>query len=375
MPEQRTYLYVGCCTRPTPYYPTHNGQGIAAFTFDEATGAIAHIGITDGIDNPTYLGIDARHGALHANSEVFGWNEGTVSAYAIDPATGQLSYINKQPSLGSITAHNSPDRSGNFLLVANYSLAPEGERPNKAVAILPIRPDGGLLPAVSDAVHSGTGPVPDRQERPHPHSVLATPDNRHIVVADLGLDLLVVYRFNSQTGAISRSGAASLAPGAGPRHFVFHPHGRFVYVANELDSTVTSFAFEPDQPKFTMVATASTVPDGAATSNHCSEIRISADGAFLYVANRGHDSIAIFALDAEGGLDLLKTVPSGGQIPRNFAIDPSGNFLVVANQNSDRVTVFAVDRESGDLTPTGIEIETGTPTSIAFYRAANEKPA
>ncbi|MDQ0393916.1 lactonase family protein [Labrys monachus] len=375
MPAQRTYLYVGCCTRPTPYYPTHNGKGIAAFTFDEASGAIGPIGITDGIDNPTYLGVDTRHRALHANSEVFGWNEGTVSAYAIDPATGKLSYINKQPSLGSITAYNSLDRSGNFLLVANYSLAPEGELPNKAVAILPVRPDGGLMSSVSDAVHSGTGPVPDRQERSHPHSVLATPDNRYVVVADLGLDLLVAYRFNSQTGAISRSGAASLAPGAGPRHFVFHPRGRFVYVANELDSTVTSFSYEPDQAKFTTIATASTMPEGAATVNHCSEIRISADGAFLYVANRGHDSIAIFALDGDGGLELTKTVPSGGEIPRNFAIDPSGNFLVVANQNSDRVTVFAVDRETGDLTPTGIEVETGTPTSIAFYRTEIEKPA
>ena len=138
---------------------------------------------------------------------------------------------------------------------------------------------------------------------------------------------------------------------------------------------MTSFSYEPDQAKFTTIATASTMPEGAATVNHCSEIRISADGAFLYVANRGHDSIAIFALDGDGGLELMKTVPSDGEIPRNFAIDPSGNFLVVANQNSDRVTVFAVDRETGDLTPTGVEVETGTPTSIAFYRTEIEKPA
>jgi 6-phosphogluconolactonase len=368
MPGQRTYLYVGCCNRPTPYYPTHNGKGIAAFVFDDETGALTPIGLTEGIDNPTYLGIDPKHSALHANSEVFGWNEGTVSAYAIDPGTGKLSYINKQPTLGSITAQNSRDRTGNFLLVANYSLEPESELPNKAVVVLPIREDGGLGGAVGDATHSGTGQVPDRQERPHPHSVLATPDNHYIVVADLGLDLLVAYRFDSQTGAIARSGATSLEPGAGPRHFVFHPRLHFAYVVNELNSTVTSFSFDADQATFTTIASVPTVPEAALGSNHCSEIRISADGAFLYVANRGHDSISIFSLDSEGGMDLIKTVPSGGKIPRNFALSPVGNFLVVANQNSDRITVFAVDRDTGELTPTGIEAETGTPTSIAFHR-------
>jgi 6-phosphogluconolactonase len=136
MPEQRTYLYVGCCTRPTPYYPTHHGKGIAAFTFDEETGATGLIGVVEGIDNPTFLSIDAKHQALHANSEVFGWNEGTVSAYAIDPASGMLSYINKQPTLGSIAAQNSHDRSGKFLLVANYGLGPVSALPDKAIVVL-----------------------------------------------------------------------------------------------------------------------------------------------------------------------------------------------------------------------------------------------
>ena len=368
MPEQRTYLYVGCCTRPTPYYPSHNGKGISTFAFDEANGTITPLGLTEGIDNPTWLGISPKHSALYANSEVVGWNEGTASAYAIDPATGTLSYINKQPTLGSIAAYNSRDRSGNFLLVANYSLAPESELPNKAIAVLPIREDAGLMPASGDAVHTGTGPVPDRQERPHPHSVQATPDNRYLVVADLGLDLLVIYRFDSETGKVSRAGAASLADGAGPRHFVFHPRGEFVYVVNELNSTVTSFTFEAEQAKLTTVTSVATVPESGLSGNNCSEICISADGAFLYVANRGHDSIAIIGIDSEGGMELLKTVPCGGKIPRNFALSPSGNFLVVANQNSDNLTVFAVNRETGDITPTGTVVETGTPTSVAFYQ-------
>jgi 6-phosphogluconolactonase len=369
MSGQRTFLYVGGVTRPTPYYPANNAKGISAFTFDEASGAIAAIGLIEGIDNPTWIGVDAKHKALHVTSEVLGWNEGTVSAYAIDTATGNLSYINKQPTLGSITAHNSRDRNGNFLLVANYSLAPENELPNKAIAIMPIREDGGLRPSVGDATHSGTGPDPERQERPHPHCVEATPDNRYIVVSDLGLDLLVIYRFDSQTGAISRAGAASLPPASGPRHFVFHPRGRFVYVANEMGSSVTSFAFEAEQAKLTQIATVSTLPESAGTPNACSEIVISPDGAYLYVANRGHDSIAVFSVDSEGGLTLDHNVPSIGQFPRHFAIDPSGQFMVVCGQNNDKLVVFSINRESGELTPTGIEVQVGTPTSVVFFRA------
>ncbi|CAM5767670.1 6-phosphogluconolactonase [Labrys miyagiensis] len=369
MSGQRTYLYVGGATRPTPYYPTNNAKGISAFTFDQATGAIAPIGLIEGIDNPTWIGVDAKHKALHVTSEVVGWNEGTVSAYAIDPATGNLSYINKQPTLGSIAAHDSRDRTGNFLLVANYSLMPESELPNKAIAILPIREDGGLKPPVSDATHSGTGPDPERQERPHPHCVRTTPDNRYVVVSDLGLDLLVIYRFDSQTGGISRAGAASLPPGAGPRHFVFHPRGQFLFVANEMGSSVTSFTFEAEQAKLTAIATVSTLPESAGTESYCAEIAISADGAYLYVANRGHDSIAVFAVDSEGGLTLEHNVPSIAQFPRHFAIDPSGNFMVVAGQNNDKLVVFAVSRDTGELTPTGIEVQTGTPTCVAFFQA------
>ncbi|MGO4335971.1 lactonase family protein [Labrys sp. KB_33_2] len=368
MSGQRTYLYVGGPTRPTPYYPTNNAKGISTFSFDQATGAIAPVGLIEGIDNPTWIGVDAKRKVLHVNSEVFGWNEGTVSAYAVDPADGTLSYINKQPTLGSIAAFNSHDRNANFLLVANYSLTPEGELPNKAIAVLPIREDGGLKAAVSDATHAGTGPDPERQERPHPHCVRVTPDNRHIVVADLGLDLLVVYRFDAQTGAIARAGAASVPAGAGPRHFVFHPRGNLLYVANELDSTVTSFAFEADQAKLTSVSTISALPESAGSGSFCSEIAISADGAYLYVANRGHDSIGVIALDSEGGMVLEHSVPCGGQFPRHFAIDPSGNFLVAASQNSDKLAVFAINKESGELTPTGTEIPIGTPTCVAFLQ-------
>ena len=368
MPTPNTFLFVGCCNRPTPYYATSNGEGIASFAFDEETGLATPIAVKGGIDNPTFLSVDPTRNVLHANSEVFGWNEGTVSAYSIDPATGHLRYINKQPTRGSLSAHNSRDRKDRFLLVANYSDGPEDELPNKAFVVLPIRDDGSLEPGIADAVHIGSGPNPERQERPHPHSILATPDNRYLVVADLGLDLLISYRFDAATGEIARSGASALPPGSGPRHFVFHPNGRRAYVVNELASSVSSLTYDPDDGSFVVLHTEATVPEAVRAGNSCSEIRLGPGGNVLYVANRGHDSLAILALQEDGGMALVKTVPCGGQIPRHFAIDPSGSFLAVANQNSDRVSLFAIDRQTGDLTPTDRDIETGTPTCVAFLR-------
>lgn len=363
-----TFLFVGCCNRPMPSYATSNGKGIASFSFDEATGTATPIATIEGIDNPTFLSVDAKRLALHANSEVDGWNEGTVSAYSINPQTGRLAYINKQPTRGSTTAQNSQDRKGNFLLAANYSSSPEGELPNKAIIVLPIRDDGGLEPGVADAVHIGTGPNPDRQERPHPHAVQATPDNRYLVVADLGLDLLITYRFDPASGNISRHGAAALPPGSGPRHFVFHPNGRSFYLVNELTSSVASFAYDPDDGSFQLLHIEPTVPEAALATNSCSEIQIGPGGRVLYVANRGHDSLSILTLNEDGRVILDKTVPCGGKTPRHFAIDPSGSFLAVANQDSDRISLFAIDRQTGDLTPTGQDIQTGTPMCVAFLR-------
>ena len=364
----RTYLYVGCCNRPTPYFASANGRGIAAFVFDEASGAAEPLGVTEGIDNPTFLSVDGDGRALHANSEVFGWDEGTVSAYAVDLASGALAYLEKQPSRGSITAHHSRDRTGRFLLVANYGMGPVEGRPNRSLAILPIRAGGGLAPAVAEATHHGQGPDAGRQERPHAHCVLATPDNRFLAVADLGIDQLVLYRFDAATGAIEPAGALDLPPGCGPRHFVFDAAGRFAYLVNELGSSVASLRFDAAAGAFSLLGLELTVPAAAAGSNHCSQIRLSPAGRFLYVANRGHDSLSILRIDADGRAVLQGTVPSGGRTPRHFAFDPSGRFLAVANQDSDRISLFAVDAATGALVPTGRDIATGTPTCIAFCR-------
>jgi 6-phosphogluconolactonase len=364
-------MYVGCCNRALPYFATANGEGIAAFRFDEATGGATPLGVTPGVDNPTFVAIDPSGAAVYATSEVLGWNEGVVSAYAIDRRTGGLSYINKQPTRGSIAAQASFDRAGRFLLVVNYGVGPMTERPNRSLVVFARKPDGEISPPVAEVTHEGVGGDPSRQERPHAHSVLATPDNRHLVVADLGLDKLIVYRFDAATGAIARHSELTLPPASGPRHFVFHPSMPRAYVGNEMSSTVASLAFDAQAGRFETLAITPTVPEAARAHNHCSEIRISADGRFLYIANRGDDSLSRFAIDPASGVALLlETIPSGGKTPRHFAFDPSGKFLAVANQDSDRISFFAVDPLDGALRILPHSVTTGTPTNVAFVGIA-----
>ena len=369
MSKVQTYMFVGGCNRPTPYFASSNSKGIATFAFDEETARTELLGITEGIDNPTFLIVDARRRKLYANSEVMAWNEGTVSAYDIDPATGSLSYINKQPTLGNAAAQMSLDRAGRFLLAANYGLNATTERPNRSIAVLPIRSDGGLDPAAASATHTGkTGPQADRQERPHAHATLASLNNRFIVASDLGLDQLVVYRFDAATGNIVRIGETALPPGSGPRHFVFHPSGGMAYLVNELNSTVVSLSFDEESGRMAMLATAPTALPETLAYNRCSEIQLSLNGQILYIGNRGNDNLAIFRLGAAGALMPMGTVPSGGKTPRHLAFDPSGRFVAVANQDSDRVSFFSVDPDDGKLTPINRDISVGTPTSISFCR-------
>lgn len=215
---ERTFVVVGSVTRDTPYFQGARGKGITVFAFDEKNGELIRLSEKGGVDNPTYLTVHEGNRCVYANSEVFGWNEGTISAYRLDPRSGGLSYINKQPALGSILAHNSLDRSGRFVFVANYSVyaEPDDTLPDQSVVVIPIRSDGGLGPAVCSRSHPGSGPNAARQERSHAHCVLASPDNRHILVADLGIDELVVYGFDAASGVLSAETSFSMKGGAGP---------------------------------------------------------------------------------------------------------------------------------------------------------------
>lgn len=361
------HLFVGSLNREAPYFQGARGKGISVFSFDPASGATSLVHETGGIDNPSFIAVHPTNGCIYAVSEVFGWNEGVATAYRFDEEKGRLVYLNKQPTLGSITAHASFDRTGRYLLVVNYAIGELDELPGKAVAVFPIRADGGLDPAVSSAAHEGTGPNAARQERAHAHCIFATPDNRFVIVADLGIDKVVAHRFDAATGALSPGRETSLPPGSGPRHFVFHPNGRLAFVINELDSTIAALAFDAATGGFTIVDSVSALPGVSGIESHCSSLQITPDGRFLTGANRGHDSLVTYSVDAATGkLGFVGFTPTGGKTPRDHTVDPSGRWLLVCNQNSDRITVFRIDPASGALTDAGRAIETGTPMCAKF---------
>ena len=355
-----TYLYVGTYTRPAPYLAATNGKGLYVFRFDSTTGELTFASETTGIDNPSYLAIDPRQRFLYANTEVWEWPEGLVSAYAIDPASGGLTYLNKQSSLGWLAAYATVEKSGRWLALVNYMTG--------NVVLFPLRPDGKLGEAADVAQHSGSGPDPARQERPHTHCVVIDPDNRFAIVTDLGIDQIICYRLDAENGKLVRSGECALPPGSGPRHFVFHPSGRFAYVINELSSTLGALAYNRSSGALELLQLVPALPEGHDIhSSHCADIQVHPSGRFLYGSNRGHDSIVIYAIDEQSGrLTYVGHQPTGGKTPRNFAIDPSGAFLLAANQDSDNIVTFRVDAHTGKLSPTGFVAQCPTPACLKF---------
>jgi 6-phosphogluconolactonase len=357
--------FVGTLTRPAPYFQTANGDGLSVYSFDEETLAVERLANAPDIENPTFLSVDASGNHVYANSEVFGWKEGLVSAFRFDRETAALTYINMQPALGSITAQNAVTRDNSKLLVVNYSMGAGG--PDRAAVVYGFRQDGGLRPPISSIVREGTGPNTERQERSHAHSITEIADNI-MIVADLGTDSLASYRLTAE-GTLEHLHESKTAPGAGPRHVALHPNGRFLFVMNELNSTISSFAIDTKTGALTAVDAQPAVPDEARSHNHCSDIQISPDGRFVYGANRGHDSIVVFETDPESGrLSHVGFFPCGGATPRNLALTPSGRHLFCANQNADRISIFERDPQTGALADTGKTIEIGTPMCVRIVR-------
>ena len=355
----KVYLAVGSLNREAPYFQGARGEGLSVYTLDTKTGDAQRICGTSSVDNPTYLSVNPVSGVIYANSEVFGWHEGTVSAYRFDAEKGELVYLNKQACQGSITAHNTISHDGKFVLVANYAMGSGG--PDQSLVALAINNDSTLSSVTGSVRHEGAlGPDGERQERSHPHCIVETPGGGIFLSADLGLDEIIAYRVDER-GQFERLGSVALAPGAGPRHIAQHPNGRFVYVSNELNSTVSLIYRTGGEMQ--LVQSWVTIPSGV--DSHGADIHLSPDGAFLYCSNRGHDSIAAFGVDQENGnLSDIGYTPAGGKTPRNFTLTPDGNWLLIANQNSDCITIFLRDRSSGKLTDTGKRIEIGTPVCI-----------
>ncbi|HTJ59191.1 MAG TPA: lactonase family protein [Devosiaceae bacterium] len=365
----KSLLFVGGSNRGLPYVANTSGKGIAAFRVDVETGAAEPLGVTEGIDNPTFLAVTPDGRFLCAVSEVEGWNEGTITAYAIDVATGGLTYINKQPTRGDTTAHLGFDATGRFVASVNYTVMSMTVRPNRSVAVHPMAADGELGPLVAEVAHEGRGPDPARQARPHAHCARWTPDNRFVVVADLGIDKLITYAFDAASGKLAPHGELALPPGSGPRHFAFHPTLPFAYLINELASTVASLAFDAAGGKFQLLGIDSAIDPATSVKNYASAIKVAPGGRHLFAGNRGEDSLARFDIDPASGIARRAAATPTGKIPRDFDFAPGGNCLAVGNQGSDSVSLFRYYPEDGRLTPLGNPIAVGSPTAIAWVGA------
>ena len=352
------------------YVGTYTGgpsasKGIYRLRLDLDSGALTEAGPPTESVSPSFLALHPSGRYLYAVNETDGppKGEGGVSAFAVDARTGALTPLNKESSRGGSPCHLALDARGRYVLVANYG--------GGSVAVLPVQPDGRLSPPTTFVQHEGHGADPGRQKEPHAHWVDIDKANRFALVADLGLDEVLVYKFDPAKGGLTpnQPPAARLAPGAGPRHAAFHPDGRHVYVINELQSTVTAFSYDPATGALGELQTLSTVPAGYTEPTNTAEIAVRPDGKFLYGSNRGHDSIAIFAVDAATGkLTAAGHQPTRGKKPRNFAIDPTGTWLLAANQDSDSIAVFRIDRASGALSPVGQPFSVPRPVCVLMAK-------
>ena len=349
--------YVGTYTRG-------GSDGIYLFEMDLNSGAMKQIATTSGITNPSFLALHPSGRFLYSVAELgsrAAGDPGGAAALAIDPKTGKLSHLNQQSVGGTGPCHLVVDKSGKNLLVANYA--------GGSVAVLPIADDGRLRPASCFIQHTGSSVLQPRQSAPHAHGIYLDSQNRFAFVPDLGLDKVLVYRFDTARGSLTPNDppAAAVSPGSGPRHFAFHPGGKFAYVINEISSTLTAFQYDARRGVLDDIQTLSTLPEGFDGKNSTAEIFVSPCGKMLYGSNRGHDSIAIFAIDeATGRLEPLGHESTQGETPRFFGIDPTGTFLLAANQTSGSIVVLRINPNTGALKPTGHKVEVPMPVCIQF---------
>ena len=360
-PFDAELVYVGT------YTDGDRSDGIYLVHMDTRSGELRLIGSVNAGANPSFLAIHPNGRVLYAVNEVEQHNgkaTGVVSAFAIVDETGELTRLNEQSSEGGAPCYVSVDQRGRVALVANYA--------GGNVALLPIERGGALGVATDVEQHQGTGPNAERQEAAHAHCIAADPSNRFALAADLGIDRIVVYRLSLDERSLRHmpSGDARLRPGAGPRHIAFHPKLPLVFVANELDSTVTTLRFDDERGALSVVDTRSTLPAEWTGKSYAADIHLASLGRSLYVSNRGHNSIAVFSIaDSTGALTLRQAVPTEGDWPRNFSMDPTGRWLLVANQRSGSIVLFRRDQESGLLTPTQNKLAIPSPACVRFRRA------
>jgi len=345
-------------------YTRKLSKGIYLSRFNSADGKLSEPELAAELTNPSWVALHPKRRALYSVAETSnyqGQKTGAVAAFALDPATGKLTKLNELPSHGTSPCHITVDRSGRCAVVANYGTG--------SVACYPIKSDGSLGEASAVIQHTGSGPNQSRQQGPHAHQAVISQDNRFVFIPDLGLDKVMIYRLDPAKGTLTPNDPpfASTPPGAGPRHMAFHPKGRSAYVICELTSVIAAYSYDASRGAFNQLTTVSTLPPDFSGRNSTAEIEVHPNGRFLYGSNRGHDTIAVFSIDASTGtLTLVEHVSTQGKTPRNFKIDPSGSFLLAANQDTDNVLVFRIDPSTGRLSPTGQSVQVGAPVCVEF---------
>ena len=368
-------VYVGTYTEPirfgTGKILQGKGEGIYVYRMDQSSGAMELVGKTTGVANPSYLAFDPRHRFLYAVNELKTYEDrpsGTVSAFAVDPKTGALTFLNKRLTHGTDPCHVLVDTRGAWLFVSNFM--------SGSVCVLPVLADGSLGEASDFVQHLGSSIDPARQKGPHAHSVTLDAANRFAFVPDLGLDRLLAYRFDAKRGMLEPNAVPwiKVKPGAGPRHVAFHPNSRFAYLINELDSTVAALSYDGRTGAFKELQVLPTLPADFRGESTCSDVQVSPSGAFVYGSNRGHDSIVIYKVDQRTGkLACVGHEPTQGRTPRGFGIDPTGRFLLAANQDTDTIVTFRIHPRTGRLQPTGHVTPVPTPVCVKFLLRGESK--
>lgn len=362
-------IYVGTYSEPirfgTGQLLEGKGLGIYRVRFDPAGPSLKVEGVTRGVRNSSYLALDDKRQFLYCVNEFKeyeGKASGAVSSFRIDQTTGELTYLNTRASHGTDPCHLKVDRTGKFVLIANFA--------SGSVCVLPIAADGSLEEASDFVQHVGSSIEPRRQTGPHAHAVEIDASGRFVYVPDLGMDEVVVYELDTLAGKLLPANVPpiKMVPGAGPRQLVMHPRGKFAYLINELNSTMTAYAFDAQSGALSELQTLSTLPEGGFDGvTSCAEVQITPDGRFLYGSNRGHNSIVGYAIDPDSGLmKLIGHESTQGRIPRNFEVDPSGRYLIAANQDTDNLVMFDIDQTTGELRSNGATAEAGTPICVRF---------
>jgi 6-phosphogluconolactonase len=355
--QTQFWVYIGIHNNK----PGQTGKGIYLYRLDAATGQVTEQGLAAEIDDPGWQSIPDSGKFLYTIGAKDNHKTSIVAAYRIDRSTGKLTLINQQLSKGGGTTHIDTDPAGTCAATANYG---SGD-----LSVLPISPDGSIGEATAVIKHTGSGVNPDRQKKPYPHSCNFDPTGKWVLVPDLGVDKVYIYRFDAAGKALKDADppTVSVTPGSGPRHMSWDPTGKFAYLISEMGGTVTVFSWDATAGRLTQLQSVSTLPPDFKGLNTSAEVHILPNGKFLYASNRGPDDLAIFSRDTTTGMIKLIGFQSVlGKGPRDFKIDPTGNYLFAAHEQSDSVAIFKINQETGGLTPTGQMLKVGSPICVTF---------